>query len=227
MALLLFVFFRPMRTTMGTTKPETVKASQTEPVLWEEVQGVDAAKDELMDVAEWLHDPDRFAALGAQAPRGVLLFGPPGTGKTMLARAVAAQAGVDFFSASGSSFVEMFVGRGAARIRRLFKEARKAGRAVIFIDELDAVGGHRGSGAGDGGTSEREQALNQLLVELDGFERDPGTVIVIAASNYVDKLDKALLRPGRFDRQVLVAPPDRDGREAILRAHAKGKPLGH
>ena len=155
----------------------------------------------------------------------MLLFGPPGTGKTMLARAVAAQAGVDFFSASGSSFVEMFVGRGAARIRRLFKEARKSGRAVIFIDELDAIGGSRGGG-GDGGTSEREQALNQLLVELDGFERAKGTVIVIAASNHVDKLDHALLRPGRFDRQVLVAPPDSDGREAILLAHAKGKPLG-
>jgi cell division protease FtsH len=143
----------------------------------------------------------------------------------MLARAVAAQAGVDFFAASGSSFVEMFVGRGAARIRRLFREARKAGRAVIFIDELDAVGGRRGGGS-DGATSEREQALNQLLVELDGFERDPGTVIVIAASNHVDKLDHALLRPGRFDRQVLVSPPDRDGREAILRAHSKDKPLG-
>ena len=221
---LLLVFVTLLRGTMGTTKPETVKASKTKPVLWEEVQGVDAAKDELIDVAEWLRDPDRFATLGAQPPRGVLLFGPPGTGKTMLARAVAAQAGVDFFSASGSSFVEMFVGRGAARIRRLFKEARKSGRAVIFIDELDAVGGARSDG-GDGGSSEREQALNQLLVELDGFERDPGTVIVIAASNYVDKLDKALLRPGRFDRQVLVAPPDRDGREAILRAHAKGKPL--
>jgi cell division protease FtsH len=225
MAALLLVFLRLLRTTVGSTKPETVKASRTAPVLWDEVQGVDAAKDELMDVAAWLREPKRFAALGARAPRGVLLYGPPGTGKTMLARAVAAQAGVDFFAASGSSFVEMFVGRGAARIRRLFKEARKSGRAVIFIDELDAVGGHR-SGGGDGGTSEREQALNQLLVELDGFERDPGTVIVIAASNNVEKLDKALLRPGRFDRQVLVAPPDRSGREAILRSHAEGKPLG-
>ena len=225
MFLLLLIFMRLMRSTMGSTKPETVKASKTKPVLWEEVQGVDAAKDELMDVAEWLREPDRFAALGAQPPRGVLLYGPPGTGKTMLARAVAAQAGVDFFAASGSSFVEMFVGRGAARIRRLFKEARKSGRAVIFIDELDAVGGARSGGGGDGGSSEREQALNQLLVELDGFEKDPGTVIVIAASNYVEKLDKALLRPGRFDRQVLVAPPDRVGREAILRSHANGKPL--
>src|SRR5215213_8867304 len=225
MSILCFVFLKMMRGMMGTTKPETVKASKTEPVLWEDVQGVDAAKDELLDVTAWLKDPDRFAALGAQAPRGVLLFGPPGTGKTMLARAVAAQAGVDFFSASGSSFVEMFVGRGAARIRRLFKEARRSGRAVIFIDELDAIGGARGSDGGDGGTSEREQALNQLLVELDGFEKDPGMVIVIAASNHVEKLDRALLRPGRFDRQVLVAPPDRAGREAILRAHSKTKPL--
>ena len=179
---LLIVFIMLLRGTMGSTRPETVKASKTQPVLWDEVQGVDAAKEELIDVAEWLKDPKRFAGLGARAPRGVLLYGPPGTGKTMLARAVAAHAGVDFFAASGSSFVEMFVGRGAARIRRLFKEARESGRAVIFIDELDAVGGHRGGG-GDGGTSEREQALNQLLVELDGFERDPGTVIVLAASN--------------------------------------------
>ncbi|HVV90011.1 MAG TPA: AAA family ATPase, partial [Solirubrobacterales bacterium] len=158
MAMLLFVFLRLMRSTIGSTRPETVKAAKGRPVAWEEVQGVDAAKDELIDVAEWLREPDRFGALGAKAPRGVLLYGPPGTGKTMLARAVAAQAGVDFFAASGSSFVEMFVGRGAARIRRLFKEARKSGRAVIFIDELDAVGGHRSGGGGDGGTSEREQA---------------------------------------------------------------------
>ena len=224
MAALLVVFVMLLRGTMRTTKPETIRASETGLVRWDDVQGVDAAKSELIDVAEWLKDPKRFEALGARAPRGVLLYGPPGTGKTMLARAVAGQAKVDFFAASGSSFVEMFVGRGAARIRRLFKEARQAGRAVIFIDELDAVGGHRGSG-GDGGSSEREQALNQLLVELDGFERDPGTVIVLAACNNVEKLDRALLRPGRFDRQVLVAPPDRDGREAILRAHSKGKPL--
>jgi cell division protease FtsH len=222
---LLVVFTILLRSTLATTRPEVIKASQTLPVLWDEVQGVDAAKEELVDVAEWLKDPKRFEILGARAPRGVLLYGPPGTGKTMLARAVAAHAGVDFYAASGSSFVEMFVGRGAARIRKLFREARKSGRAVIFIDELDAVGGHRGSGAGDGGTSEREQALNQLLVELDGFERDPGTVIVLAASNQIEKLDKALLRPGRFDRQVLVAPPDRDGREAILRSHAKHKTL--
>ena len=222
---ILAVFIVLLRNTMGTTRPETVKASKTAPVLWDDVQGVDAAKEELVDVAEWLREPKRFEALGARAPRGVLLYGPPGTGKTMLARAVAAHAGVDFFAASGSSFVEMFVGRGAARIRRLFKEARRSGRAVVFIDELDAVGGHRGSGAGDGGTSEREQALNQLLVELDGFERDPGTVIVLAASNQIEKLDKALLRPGRFDRQVLVAPPDRDGREAILHSHSRGKTL--
>src|SRR6201989_3174404 len=150
MALLLFVFLRLMRTTVGSTKPETVKASKTAPVLWEEVQGVDAAKDELMDVAAWLRDPDRFKALGAQPPRGVLLYGPPGTGKTMLARAVAAQANCGFYAASGSSFVEMFVGRGAARIRRLFKEARKSGRAVIFIDEIDAVGVSRRRGRGAG-----------------------------------------------------------------------------
>jgi cell division protease FtsH len=225
MAALLVVFILIFRGTMQTTRPETVRASQTSPIRWGDVQGIDSAKEELVDVAEWLKDPKRFEALGARAPRGVLLYGPPGTGKTMLARAVAAEAGVDFFAASGSSFVEMFVGRGAARIRRLFKEARRSGRAVVFIDELDAVGGRRGGGAGDGGTSEREQALNQLLVELDGFERDPGTVIVLAASNAVEKLDPALLRPGRFDRQVLVAPPDRDGRVAILRVHARGKSL--
>src|SRR5215470_11534664 len=186
MGALLTVFIILLRSTIGTTRPETIKASRTSPILWDDVQGVDAAKEELVDVAEWLKDPKRFEILGARAPRGVLLYGPPGTGKTMLARAVASHAGVDFFAASGSSFVEMFVGRGAARIRRLFKEARDSGRAVIFIDEIDAVGGHRGAGSGDGGTTEREQALNQLLVELDGFEKEQGTVIVIAASNNVD-----------------------------------------
>src|ERR1044072_8554038 len=149
MVCLLLVFLTLLRGTLGATKPETVKASKTKPVLWEEVQGVDAAKEELMDVAAWLREPKRFAALGAQPPRGVLLFGPPGTGKTMPARA-----GVDFFPASGWSFVEMFVGRGAARIRRLFKEARKSGQAVIFIDELDAVGAARSGGGGGGGTIE-------------------------------------------------------------------------
>src|SRR3954465_10411987 len=155
---LLTVFVLLLRSTMGTTRPETVKASKTERVLWDDVQGVDAAKEELVDVAEWLKDPKRFEALGARAPRVVLLYGPPGTGKTMLARAVAGHAGVDFYAASGSSFVEMFVGRGAARIRRLFKEARKSGRAGVFIDEIDAVGGHRSSGGGDGGTPGRGQA---------------------------------------------------------------------
>src|SRR5436189_279866 len=199
---ILTVFVLLLRSTMGTTRPESVKASSTGTVRWEDVQGVDAAKEELIDVAEWLKDPKRFETLGARAPRGVLLYGPPGTGKTMLARAVAAHAGVDFFAASGSSFVEMFVGRGAARIRRLFREARKSGRAVVFIDEIDAVGGHRGSGSGDGGTSEREQALNQLLVELDGFERDPGTVIVLAASNAGEDLDEALLRQSVGSQQA-------------------------
>ena len=217
---LLVVFILLLRNTMGSTRPETVKASRTAPVLWEEVQGVDSAKEELVDVAEWLKDPKRFEKLGARAPRGVLLYGPPGTGKTMLARAVAAHAGVDFFAASGSSFVEMFVGRGAARIRRLFKEARENAPAIIFIDELDAVGAQRGSDI----SGERDQTLNQLLVEMDGFEgRD--TVVVMAASNMLEKLDKALLRPGRFDRQVFVPPPDMRGRERILRVHSEGKPL--
>src|SRR5262249_53180264 len=162
MAVLLFVFMKMMRGVMGTAKPETVKARQTEPVLWGEGQGVGGPKEERMGGAAWLREPRPVSSLGAQAPRGVLLHGPPGTGKTMLARAVAAQAGVDFYAASGSSFVEMFVGRGAARIRRLFKDARHSGRAVIFIDELDAIGGARSSAGGAGGSTEREPALKPL-----------------------------------------------------------------
>jgi len=221
MACLLVVFVFLLRSTMQTTKPETIKASKTAPVQWADVQGVDPAKDELMDVADWLRDPERYKALGARPPRGVMLHGPPGTGKTMLARAVAAQAGVDFFAASGSSFVEMFAGVGASRIRKLFETARKHTPAIVFIDELDAVGSKRTGGAFN---REQDQTLNQLLVELDGFVAEPG-VVVIAASNRLDALDPALLRPGRFDRQVLVGVPDLAGRRAILEVHTKGKPL--
>ena len=222
--LIAYFMWRTIRL-MPRTKPVQIKPETKQSAGWEDIAGADEAKHELQEVVEFLRYPKRFAALGAKVPKGILLHGPPGTGKTLLAKAVAHESGANFFSQSAASFIEMFAGLGAARIRRLFSIARKHAPAVIFIDELDAVGGARSGGGGDGGTSEREQALNQLLVELDGFEKDPGTVIVIAASNYVDKLDRALLRPGRFDRQVLVAPPDRDGREAILRSHALGKPL--
>ncbi len=188
-----------------------------------DVAGLDEAIEELHEVKDYLQNPAKFQAMGAKIPRGVLLFGPPGTGKTLLARAVAGEAGVPFFSISGSDFVEMFVGVGAARVRDLFEQAKANAPAIVFIDEIDAVGRHRGAGLG-GGHDEREQTLNQLLVEMDGFDQRT-TVILMAASNRPDILDPALLRPGRFDRQVIVDRPDLEGRKAILKVHARGKPL--
>ncbi len=189
-----------------------------------DVAGADEEKEELQEIVEFLKNPQRFHELGARIPKGVLLVGPPGTGKTLLARAVAGEAGVPFFSISGSDFVEMFVGVGASRVRDLFDQAKKHSPAIIFIDEIDAVGRQRGAGLG-GGHDEREQTLNQLLVEMDGFGANEG-VIIIAATNRPDILDKALLRPGRFDRQITVNYPDVKGREEILKVHARGKPLG-
>ena len=192
-------------------------------VRFSDVAGAEEEKQELVEVVEFLKDPKRFTKLGARIPAGVLLEGPPGTGKTLLAKAVAGEAGVPFFSISGSDFVEMFVGVGASRVRSLFEDAKKAAPAIIFIDEIDAVGRQRGVGLG-GGNDEREQTLNQLLIEMDGFEGNEG-IIVIAATNRSDVLDPALLRPGRFDRKVLVGRPDVKGREAILKVHARNKPL--
>ncbi len=190
---------------------------------FKEVAGADEEKDELQEIVEFLKDPKKFTELGARIPKGVLLVGPPGTGKTLLARAVAGEADVPFFSISGSDFVEMYVGVGASRVRDLFDQAKKSSPAIIFIDEIDAVGRHRGAGMG-GGHDEREQTLNQLLVEMDGFGNNEG-IIIIAATNRPDILDPALLRPGRFDRQVTVGRPDLKGREEILKVHAKNKPL--
>lgn len=192
-------------------------------VAFKDVAGADEAKQELQEVVEFLKHPQRYNALGAKIPKGVLLYGPPGTGKTLLARAVAGEAGVPFFSISGSDFVEMFVGVGASRVRDLFDQAKKNAPCIVFIDEIDAVGWQRGAGLG-GGHDEREQTLNQLLVEMDGFGVNEG-IIMIAATNRPDILDHALLRPGRFDRQIVVDRPDMRGREAILQVHAKGKPM--
>ncbi|HDK45749.1 MAG TPA: ATP-dependent metallopeptidase FtsH/Yme1/Tma family protein [Actinobacteria bacterium] len=192
-------------------------------ITFDDVAGVDEAVEELTELKEFLQSPDKFRALGAKMPKGVLLFGPPGTGKTLLARAVAGEAGVPFFTIAGSDFVEMFVGVGASRVRDLFEQAKAQAPAIVFIDEIDAVGRHRGAGLG-GGHDEREQTLNQLLVELDGFDVNAG-VIVIAGTNRPDILDPALLRPGRFDRQIVVDRPDLPGRKAILTVHARGKPL--
>ena len=206
----------------GRNKAKALEQSNIK-VRFSDVAGAEEEKQELVEVVEFLKDPKRFTKLGARIPAGVLLEGPPGTGKTLLAKAVAGEAGVPFFSISGSDFVEMFVGVGASRVRSLFEDAKKVAPAIIFIDEIDAVGRQRGVGMG-GGNDEREQTLNQLLIEMDGFEGNEG-IIVIAATNRSDVLDPALLRPGRFDRKVLVGRPDVKGREAILKVHAKNKPL--
>ncbi len=206
-------------------KAKTRQMSKDQPkVTFADVAGCDEAVEELQEIKDFLKDPTPFQSLGAKIPKGVLLFGPPGTGKTLLARAVAGEAGVPFFSISGSDFVEMFVGVGASRVRDLFNQAKEAAPAIIFVDEIDAVGRHRGAGLG-GGHDEREQTLNQLLVEMDGFDVTTG-VILIAATNRPDILDPALLRPGRFDRQITVDRPDLEGRRAIAEVHMKGKPVG-
>jgi cell division protease FtsH len=219
MALLVFFVWRLSRL-MPKTRPQEIKPDSKASVGWADVAGADEAKGELQEVVDFLREPQRFADLGARVPKGILLHGPPGTGKTLLAKAVAHESGAQFFSQSAASFVEMFAGLGAARIRRLFAEARKHRPAIIFIDELDAVGGQRGAD----NNSEREQTLNQLLVEMDGFNSS-GDLVVMAASNLLEKLDPALLRPGRFDRQIFVSPPDVAGREAILKVHTRGKPV--
>ena len=206
---------------MPRTKPANISHGAKSQTTWEDVAGVEEVRGELMEVVEFMRDPKRFEQLGAKVPKGLLLYGPPGTGKTLLAKAVAFESGANFYSASASSFVEMFAGLGAARIRRLFMDARKNAPAIIFIDELDAVGAQR---SGHGFNREQDQTLNQLLVELDGFEGSE-QVVVMGASNRIQDLDTALLRPGRFDRQLLVPPPDLAGREAILRVHTRGKPL--
>lgn len=208
----------------GFGKAKAKSASDGRKVTFDDVAGADEEKEELVEVVEFLKSPAKYNALGARIPKGVLLVGPPGTGKTLLARAVAGEAGVQFFSISGSDFVEMFVGVGASRVRDLFDQAKKSAPSVVFIDEIDAVGRQRGAGLG-GGHDEREQTLNQLLVEMDGFSANTG-VIIIAATNRRDILDPALLRPGRFDRQIVVNYPDIKGREQILRVHSKNKPIG-
>ncbi len=227
----LFVIFRqraaasggpPGANRFGHARTRTL-SDQSEPVTFNDVAGAEEEKGELQEIVEFLRDPERFTALGARIPKGVLLVGPPGTGKTLIAKAVAGEAGVHFLSISGSDFVELYVGVGASRVRDLFEQAKKEAPAIVFIDEIDAVGRRRGAGLG-GGHDEREQTLNQLLVEMDGFGSNEG-VIVLAATNRQDILDPALLRPGRFDRQIYVGLPDIRGREAILKVHAKTKPL--
>ena len=230
-AFFFFFIFRQARAGLGQafdfTKAKArlfgAEGTSKERITFNDVAGLKEAKEELAEVVDFLKNPRKYLLMGAKIPRGVLLVGPPGTGKTLLARAVANEAGVPFFSASGSEFIEMFVGVGSSRVRDLFSTAKKAGRSIIFIDELDAIGRQRGFGFG-GGHDEREQTLNQILVEMDGFERD-STTIVIAATNRPDVLDPALLRPGRFDRRIVLDVPDIQDREAILKIHGRGKPL--
>ena len=217
---LLYIFWRMMQL-MPRVKPATVIVDPRTAIEWGDIAGADEAKAELLEIVEFLRDPKRFHELGAVVPKGVLLYGPPGTGKTLLARAAANESGAKFYAQSASAFVEMFAGLGAARIRKLFAEARKHSPAIIFIDELDAVGTAR---SGNSFNREHDKTLNQLLVELDGFASGD-QVVVMGASNRLQDLDPALLRPGRFDRQLLVAPPDRKGREAILHVHTRAKPL--
>jgi cell division protease FtsH len=216
---LILVMWRTMKV-MPRIKPQRIKPASNQSVTFADIAGVDEAKAELQEIVEFLREPKAFHALGARVPKGILLHGPPGTGKTLLAKAVANESGAQFFAQSAASFVEMFAGLGAARIRRLFAVARKHEPAIIFIDELDAVGGRRGSDI----SGEKDQTLNQLLVEMDGFATS-GRVVVLAASNLLEKLDPALLRPGRFDRQVFVVPPDVKGRLGVLQVHTRDKPL--
>ncbi|MFL5845597.1 MAG: ATP-dependent metallopeptidase FtsH/Yme1/Tma family protein [Solirubrobacteraceae bacterium] len=216
---MVWFFWRTLKL-MPKTKPQQLKPSAKSAVGWADIAGVEDAKEELQEVVQFLKDPRAFRELGATVPKGVLLHGPPGTGKTLLAKAVAHESGAEFFSQSAASFVEMFAGLGAARIRRLFAEARKAAPAIIFIDELDAVGATRGHDI----SGEKDQTLNQLLVEMDGFGESQD-LVVIGASNLLEKLDPALLRPGRFDRQIFVSPPDLKGRLEILKVHSANKPL--
>ena len=225
-----FLVIRPQGGGMGPDKMAKFGSARTrmltdkdKKVTFDDVAGADEEKEELREIVEFLKDPKKYLSLGARIPKGVLLVGPPGTGKTLLAKAVAGEAGVGFLSISGSDFVELYVGVGASRVRDLFEQAKKNAPAIVFIDEIDAVGRQRGTGLG-GGHDEREQTLNQLLVEMDGFTANEG-VVVLAATNRADVLDPALLRPGRFDRQVYVGLPDIRGRKEILEVHAKGKPL--
>src|SRR6266571_987468 len=217
---LLYIFWRMLQL-MPRVKPATVMVDPRTAIEWADIAGADEAKAELAEIVEFLRDPKRFEDLGAVVPKGVLLYGPPGTGKTLLARAAAHESGAKFYAQSASAFVEMFAGLGAARIRKLFAEARKHAPAIIFIDELDAVGAAR---SGSSFNREQDQTLNQLLVELDGFAA-ADQVVVMGASNRLQDLDPALLRPGRFDRQMLVPPPDLAGRGAILAVHTRTKPL--